>query len=185
MRRLRFPLFAVLLVGPVVAQVPNPPLPPVAKKVPHTVTLHGETRSDDYFWLKEKTNPEVIKYLEAENAYTAAVTKPHRAAPRHALQGDARPDQTDRSRRARPRERVLVLLSHRGGKQYPIHCRKKGSLDAAEEVLLDGNELAKGQKFFSFGELQGQRRRQPARVHHRLTGFREYELSVKDLRTGK
>ena len=71
------------------------------------------------------------------------------------------------------------------GKQYPIYCRKKGSLEAPEEVFLDVNELAKGEKFMAVGALRGQRRRQPAAYTTDITGFREYTLYVKDLRTGE
>src|SRR5205085_400706 len=75
MSRLRSAIVALLIVVPAFALDPTGLQPPVAKKVPHTVVLHGETRVDDYFWMKDKKNPEVIKHLEAENAYTAAMTK--------------------------------------------------------------------------------------------------------------
>src|SRR4051812_16413052 len=79
MNRLRLALAAPLVFVPALllaAIDPTVGTPPTAKKVEHKVVLHGDTRLDDYFWLKDKTNPEVIKYLEAENAYTAKVMKP-------------------------------------------------------------------------------------------------------------
>src|SRR5262245_52705264 len=78
MTRFRPALAIVLVALPAVvfAVDPKAATPPAAKKEPHKTVLHGDTRTDDYFWMKDKTNPEVIKYLEAENAYTAAVMKP-------------------------------------------------------------------------------------------------------------
>jgi oligopeptidase B len=180
----RIPLLAVLFVGPLVAQVPNPPTPPAAKKAAHTSSLHGETRSDDYFWLKEKTNPDVIKYLEAENAYTTAVTK--RLEPlRDTVYQEmlSRIKQTDRE--VPVRENGYWYYSRtEEGKQYPIYCRKKGTLATAEQVILDGNELAKDQKFLSVGERKVSDDGNLLAFTTDVTGFREYELSVKDLRSG-
>ena len=93
-----------------------------------------------------------------------------------ALQGVPVAHQADRPERAVPRIAATGTTRRTvEGKQYPIHCRKKGTLDAAEEVMLDVNELAKGEKFFSVGRARGERRRQPARVrhrHHRLPRIR-------------
>ena len=159
--------------------------PPAAKKVPHKTELHGDTRVDDYAWIKDKKNPEVIKYLDEENAYTAAVMKP--------LEGFTdklykemlgRIKQTDLS--VPTRDRGYFYYSRTvERKQYSIQCRKKGSLDAAEEILLDGNELAKGEKFFSIGATEVSPDNTKLAFATDTTGFREYLLSVKDLTTGK
>lgn len=159
--------------------------PPTAKKVPHKTELHGETLVDEYFWLRDKTNPEVIKHLEAENAHAATVMKAT-----DALQGKlykeylSRIKQTDLSVPYR-KNGYHYYTRTQEGKQYPIYCRKKGSLDATEEVLLDGNELAKGHKFFSVGGLEVSDDGQLLAFGTDTTGYREYHLSVKDLRTGK
>src|SRR5262245_26228711 len=77
MTRLRLAVLGLLLVPAAVCAIdPKVATPPVAKQVPHKLTPHGETRTDPYFWVRDETSPEVIKYLEAENAYTAAVMKP-------------------------------------------------------------------------------------------------------------
>ena len=99
--------------------------PPEARKIARTEVLHGETRQDDYYWLREKTNPEVIKYLEAENAYTAAMLKPTEK-----LQEDlykemlGRIKETDLSVPYRKAGYFYYSRTEKG-KQYPIHCRKK------------------------------------------------------------
>ncbi|HKB02249.1 MAG TPA: S9 family peptidase [Gemmataceae bacterium] len=183
MTRLRYALAALVVAGPALAA--DAPKPPAAKKVPHQYELHGDTRTDDYFWLKDKTDPEVIKYLEAENAYTAAMTRrldPFADTLYKEMLG--RIKQTDTA--VPVREHGYWYYSRtQEGKQYPIFCRKKGSLTAAEEVILDGNELAKGEKFLSVGLQRVSDDGNLLAFATDTTGFREYMLSVKDLRTGK
>ena len=130
-------------------------------------TLHGDTLKDDYFWMREKDNPKVRAYLEAENAYTDAFMKPTEAFQK-ALYDEmlGRIKQTDLSVPYRDGGWFYYSRTEKG-KQYPIYCRKKGSLEAPEEVYLDVNELAKGETFMSVGVPRGQRRRQPARLHDR------------------
>lgn len=159
--------------------------PPVAKKQPVVTKLHGDTRTDNYDWLKDKKDPEVIKYLDAENAYTATVMKPLEPL-REKLYKEmlGRIQQTDLS--VPTRDRGYWYYSRTvEGQQYPIFCRKKGTLDTAEEVLLDGNEMAKGEKFFSVGPRAVSDDGNLLAFATDTTGFREYMLSVKDLRTGK
>ncbi len=187
MRRLRFALVFALIIAPaaVFAIDPTAATPPAAKRVPHKLEQHGETRVDDFFWIKDKTNKDVLKYLEAENAYTAAVLKPTEKF-QETLYKEflSRIKQTDEDVPVRDRGYWYYSRTVEG-KQYPIHCRKKGSVDAPEEVLLDGNELAKGEKFFSFGERRVSDDGHLLAFATDTTGFREYTLSVKDLRTGK
>lgn len=164
---------------------PGAATPPEAKREPHKFVLHGDTIVDDYFWMKDKKNPEVIRHLEAENAYTAAALKSTEAL-QETLYKEflARIKQTDLS--VPYRNRGYWYYSRTvDGKQYPIHCRKKGSLDSAEEILLDGNEMAKGEKFFSAGGLEVSDDGNLLAFTTDTTGYREYYLSVKDLRTGK
>src|SRR6266705_1342162 len=127
------------------------PAPPVAKKAPKTTEINGRTMVDNYYWLRDKKNPEVKAYLEAENAYTDAVMKPTEA-----LQKKLYDEMLSRIKETDvevPYKQggYFYYIRTEAGKQYPIHCRKKGSLDAPEEVLLDVNELAKGQAFMSLG----------------------------------
>jgi oligopeptidase B len=151
---------------------------------------HGEKVNDPYYWLREKSNAEVIKYLEKENAYTAAMTKqlqPFTDALYKEMLG--RIKQTDLSV---PTRRGIYYYYSRTqeGKQYPIQCRKKAADDgsfnegAAEEVLLDLNELAKGLKFISLGAFTVSDDSNLLAYTTDTTGFRQYRLHVRDLRTG-
>ena len=180
-----FALPAALAAGTAAGIDPSAATPPVAKKAPVTTTVHGETRTDDYAWIKEKKNPDVVKYLEAENAYTAAVMKPTEGfQARLYKEMLGRIQQTDLDVPVRDRGYWYYTRTVEG-KQYPIHCRKKGTLDAPEEVLLDGNEMARGEKFFSIGGTKVSDDGTLLAFATDTTGFREYMLSVKDLRTGK
>ena len=123
--------------------------PPAAGKTPTKLEKHGHVRTDDYFWLKDRNNPEVIKYLEAENAYTDAVmahTKPLQA--KLAQEFKDRIKQTDMSVPYR-KDGYYYYDRVEEGKEYPIYCRKKGSLAAPEEIMLDVNKMAQGHAFFS------------------------------------
>jgi oligopeptidase B len=163
----------------------SPAVPPVARRVPRTEVLHGDTRSDDYFWMREKSNPEVAAYLEAENAYADAVLKPT-ARFQEALYSEmlARIQETDLSVPYREGG-YLYYARTEEGKQYPIYCRKKGTLEASEEVLLDMNQLAEGQAFLALGAWAMSDDGRYLAYSTDTTGFREYTLVVKDLTSGQ
>jgi oligopeptidase B len=166
-------------------------LPPKAKVVEHVSLWHGEKVNDPWFWLREKTNPEVVAYLNAENAYTEAVTadlKPFSEALYKEMLG--RIKQTDLSVPTR-RGAYFYYSRTEEGKQYPIQCRRKaaqgGAYDekAVEEVLLDQNELAKGLKFLSLGGFSVSDDDRTLLFSTDVTGFRQYKLFTKDLATGR
>ena len=190
-RSLRLRLSAlVLLVGmPMtetsIAQERATPIePPVAKKVPRIETLHGDRRVDDYYWLRQKSDAEVIRYLEAENAYTEAMTRgsqPFQETLYKEMLG--RIKQTDLSVPYRLRGFYYYSRTEEG-KQYPIHCRKKGSLEGPEEVVLDLNALAEGHKFLGLGAYVVSDDGLKVAFSLDTTGFRQYTLQVKDLVTG-
>jgi oligopeptidase B len=122
---------------------------PQAKKVPKELTQHGHTRTDNYYWLNDRNNPEVIAYLKAENAYrdtVMAATKPLQEQLFAEMKG--RIKEKDESVPYKLDD-FYYYYKYEEGQQYPIFCRKKGSLEATEEVLANGNELAKGKKFFN------------------------------------
>jgi oligopeptidase B len=158
---------------------------PAAKKVPRELKIHGDTIIDNYFWLREKKNPDVVAHLEAENAYTATATKNLKSFEDKLYKEFlARIKQTDLTVPVKERGYVYFNRTEEG-KQYPIQCRKKDAPDASEEVLLDGNELVKGKKFLAMGGWHVSDDSQLLAYTSDYSAFREYFLSVKDLRTGK
>jgi oligopeptidase B len=163
----------------------NGQTPPAAPRVEHHEVRHGATVNDDYFWLREKSNPEVVKYLESENAYTAAMTKDLQPFS-DALYAEmlARIKQTDVSVPT-PDHGYLYYSRTVEGKQYGIQCRRKKTMDAPEEVLLDLNELGKDKKFIGLGGFQVSDDQNLLAYTVDYAGFRQYSLQVKDLRTGQ
>jgi len=161
------------------------PAPPIAKRILKVTEINGRKLVDNYFWLREKKNPEVKAYLEAENAYTDVVMKPTEP-----LQKKLYDEMLSRIKETD----VDVPYSEGGyfyysrteaGKQYQIRCRKKGSLDAPEEILLDLNEMAKGQVFMALAAYEVSEDGTLLAYTTDNTGFRQYTLAIKDLRTGR
>ena len=159
--------------------------PPVAKKVPHMQTLHGDKLGDEYFWLRERENPEVRKYLEAENVYTDEIMKPTEGLQKKLYDEMlGRIKETDLTVPYRDGAYFYYTRTEKG-KQYSIFCRKKGSLDAAEEIYLDVNALAEGERFMSVGQRRITDDGRILAYTTDNTGFRDYTLHIKDLTTGK
>ncbi|HEX7696722.1 MAG TPA: S9 family peptidase [Candidatus Acidoferrum sp.] len=161
------------------------PAPPAAKKAPKTTEINGRTMVDNYYWLRDKKNPEVKAYLEAENAYTDAVMKPTEGLQKKLYDEMlSRIKETDIEVPYKEGDYFYYSRTE-AGKQYQIHCRKKGGMDAPEEVVLDVNEMAKGQKFMSLGAYHVSDDGNLLAYTTDNTGFRQYTLAVKDLRSGK
>ena len=166
------------------AQAAESLTPPVAAKKPKVMTKFGDRRVDDYFWLREKSDPEVIDYLKAENEYTAAAMKPLEGF-RDKLYKEmlARIKETDESVPYR-KHGDWYYQREVEGQQYPIYCRRKGSMEAPEEILLDVNEIAKGHKYTSLGAMEVSPDGTKLAYSVDFTGFRQYQLQVKDLAAG-
>ncbi|MGH7574714.1 MAG: S9 family peptidase [Longimicrobiales bacterium] len=129
-------------------------LAPVAEQRHHELTTHGHVRVDEYYWLRERENPEVIAYLEAENAYTEAMTAHTKALEDRLFEEiRSRIDETDESVPYRLRDYYYYTRTIEG-KDYPIFARRRGSLEAPEEVMLDANVLAEGKSFFAIQGIQ-------------------------------
>ncbi len=160
------------------------PKAPMAEKKPKTTNVHGNTLVDDYFWLREKTNPQVMEYLRSEDAYAEAAMKPT-AALQEKLYKEmlSHIKQTDVNVPYRWGNYFYYSRTEEG-KQYPIFCRKKGSLEAKEEIVLDQNELAKGQKFMSIGSFNPSDDGNLLAFSTDNTGYRQYTLQIKNLVTG-
>jgi oligopeptidase B len=159
--------------------------PPVAKVVPRADTLHGEARVDNYFYMRDKANPEVIKYLEAENAYTAAMTKHTESLEKQLYDEMLARIKEDDSQVPVKREGWFYYSRTEKAKAYPIFCRKKGSLDAPEEVIFDQNEAAKDYKFYNLGGFEVSPNHQFLALLVDTSGYEDFVLQVKDLSSGK
>jgi oligopeptidase B len=174
------PLIAILVLTVVLAGAH----PPQAAEKTHEITEVGHTRNDPFFWLREKDNPEVLKYLDAENRHTAT-----------ALQRTEKLQQTLYNEMRRRIKEADVSVPDKiddyyyysrteTGKQYGIFCRKKGRLEAKEEVLLDENSLARGQKYFRVGILSVSPDHKLLAYSTDTNGSETYVLRVKSLETG-
>ena len=173
------------VMGLTAADAGNLPAPPVAKKVPHVSEVNGHRMEDDYFWLRDKPNPEVRGYLEQENAYTDAVMKPTEEFQKKLYaEMVGRIKETDVEVPYREGEYVYYTRTE-AGKQYGIRCRRKGGMEGAEEVVLDVNEMARGLAFMSVNEYAVSPDGNLLAYSYDNTGFRQFNLAVKDLRTGK
>ena len=161
------------------------PHPPAAHRIPKTDVQHGDRRVDPYFWLREKTNPAVLTHLQAENAYTDSIMKPTEGL-QHRLYQEMLSHIRETDMRVPYREGGYYYYSRtEQGKQYAIHCRKKDSLAPPEEITLDLNELAKGEKFMQMAQYTMSDDGNLLAYSVDRTGFRQYTLEVKDLRTGQ
>lgn len=162
--------------------------PPVAKKEAKVTNVHGKTLRDDYHWMRdrnEKKDPAIVEYLEAENAYTDAVMKPHSGFV-DALYDEmlGRIKQTDLSVPYRYGD-FWYFTKTIEGKQYPIYLRSKTRDGSDPEVLLDQNEMAEGYEFFSISSVRVSGSGKMLAYLTDTTGYRQYTLQVKDLETGK
>lgn len=188
----RFMIMPIALFSLVRLMATDPvPKPPVALQKPHVNVWHGQNFSDPWFWLREKGTKPVEGYLQAENAYTEAMTQRLRPfAETLYTEMLGRIKQSDLSVPTR-RGRYYYYNRTVEGLQYPIRCRRAAAADAsydpkaAEQVLLDQNELAKGKKFVSVGAFTVSDNDQRLLFSTDETGFRQYRLFLKDLATGK
>jgi oligopeptidase B len=162
------------------------PVPPVAPKHPFPVTSPNGTRQDDYYWLRDDTrqSKEVLDYLNQENAYRDAVM-----APASSLKKKLRDELVGR---LKPDDDTVPVQLHgywyyrrfEAGGEFPLYCRKQGSLADAEQVMLDGNAMAKGHDYFNIGSTAVSPDGRLLAYTEDTVGRRQYALKVKDLRTG-
>lgn len=171
--------------NPASAPAATEPPPPVAKKIHAENHINGTALVDDYHWLRDKSNPEVARYLEAENAYADAVMKPTEALQKKLY--DEMISHIKETDVNVPYKQGDYFYNSRWekGLQYPIYLRQKGNLQAPAAVTVDVNELAKGQKFMALGAYVPSEDGNLLAYTIDNTGFRQYQLHVRDLRTGK
>ena len=160
-------------------------MPPVAKKIPHKLEIHGDVRIDNYYWLNERGNPEVLAYLETENAYAASVmahTQGLQDKLFRELKGRGEPEEE-----SVPYKYGDYYYYHRyeKGREYPIYCRKKGSIAAAEQILLDVNKIAAGHEYFDVSEFEPSPDHKIAAFAVDITGRYLFTLQFVDLESGE
>ncbi|HEU4773883.1 MAG TPA: prolyl oligopeptidase family serine peptidase, partial [Lysobacter sp.] len=194
-------LFAVLMTAatPALASSPSMPVdsapspaasitPPDVEKRPHTVTApHGAQRQDEYYWLRDDTRqaPAMLAYLNAENAYVDAVMAPLKAVEDtlyEEIVGRIKQDDSSVPYRQRG---WWYYTRFETGQDYPVHARRHGSMDAAEQVLLDVNAMAEGKDYFSVGDWEVSQDNRLLAWAEDDVGRRQYVIRVRDLETGK
>jgi oligopeptidase B len=180
-------LLALALLSAAPAAAQQQPTPPVAKTIAHVDSTHGDVRNDPYFWLRDdaRRDTAVIAYLEAENRYAEAMTA-HTAALQERLYQEMRGriKETDLSVPERIGE-FFYYTRFEEGKQYPVLARRRGSLEAPEEVILDQNALAEGKRYFAVGRAEVSPSGRMLAFTTDTTGGERYTLMVKDLSTGQ
>ncbi len=181
-------LSAVLLASAAAAQTskkPNTMKPPVAAVKPHKIEKHNHSRTDNYYWLRERENPEVISYINAENSYldsSLAAEKPLREKLFNEFRTRIR--QNDASVPYR-RDGFLYYSRMVDGKNYPILCRREGEMAASEQVMIDGNKEGEGKSFFSLGSADVSPDTKLLAWASDTVGRRRYTLRFRDLATGQ
>ncbi|GAB3389744.1 S9 family peptidase [Lysobacter fragariae] len=177
-----------LLMTTMSAHAADLPTPPDVAKKPHVVKApHGATRNDDYYWLRDDTrkNPQMLAYLDAENAYADKVMAPLRPLQEKVYEEIVgRIKQDDSSVPYRERG-YWYYTRFETGKDYPVHARRKGNMDAAEEVLLDVNAMAEGKGYFSVGDYQVSQDNNLLAWADDDVGRRQYTIRFRNLATGE
>lgn len=161
------------------------PAPPRAKRIPHRLTCHGHVRIDDYYWLKDRENPEVLAYVQAENDYAAAM-RSHTQNLEEGLFQEiiGRIQETDISVPFQLGD-YLYYTRYEQGKEYALYCRKKGSLTSPEELMVDSNVLAEGHQYFSLNNWRISSGQDVLAYATDTEGRRIYSLGFIHLTTGK
>lgn len=174
------PLIGLLLA----ACAPQAPVPPTAPRYAQELIMHGDTRIDFYYWMNQRENPEVIAYLEAENAYLQQVMAPtQKLQDQLFAEMSGRIKQDDSSAPYLSNGYYYYTRFETGG-EYPIYCRKKGHLEAEEEIILNVPEIAKNYNFFSVGGMDISPNNQLMAFAADTMGRRQYTIHLKDLQSG-
>jgi oligopeptidase B len=190
MKKIAYFLLGCVIFAPVYSQIKTNKMstkiqPPVAKIIPKILEKHGDKRIDNYYWLNNRENPEVIDYLNKENEYyhqATSHTKP--------LQDDLFSEMKSRIKEDDSSVPYLYngyyyITRYETGKDYPIYSRKKGSLAAKEEIMFDCNEMAKGQSYFNLSGISVSEDNKWVAFGIDLVSRRQYTIQIKNLETGE
>jgi oligopeptidase B len=160
-------------------------MPPVAEKNPTELTNHGDTRIDNYYWMNDREDPKVIEYLEAENAYTDAVMK-HTEPLQEKLYEEIKSKIKQEDESVPFKKNGYYYYTRTvPEKEYFLYCRKKGSLDASEEVMLDVNKMAEGYDFYQLGGASVSLDNKMVAYGVDTVSRRKYTIYFKNLETGE
>jgi len=161
-------------------------IPPVAIKIPMELTIHGHTRIDDYYWMRERNNPEVVAHLEAENEYVTKVMAHTKELQLKLIEEFRNRDEQENQPIPYRRGDYFYYERFDPGSEYPVYCRKKGSMEADEEIILDADQLAEGHDFFMLSPLRFSPK-QDILAYGYVTSANSYFITVylKDLKTGE
>jgi oligopeptidase B len=180
-------LFAQPTIGlPKDPQTPMSSQPPVAQIKPYPITTHGDTRVDNYYWLKEREDETVIKYLTAENDYLEQTLNARTGGLQKELYEEmiARLKQDDNSV-PQLNNGYWYYSRYEKGKEYPFYCRKKGTLDAAEEIILDMPALSVGASYLALGDYAVSPDNNKIAYTLDTLSRRTHQIYIKDLKSGK
>lgn len=159
--------------------------PPVAKKQSHKLTVHNDTRIDNYYWLNNKEDQEVLNYLHAENAYTKAMMQHTEAFQKELFEEMKARIKEDDTSVPYKLNGYWYQTKFETGKDYPVYIRKKESLDAPEELLFDCNEMAKAHAYFKLGGISISPDNTMAAFSTDIISRRQYTIRIKNLKTGE
>ena len=159
--------------------------PPVAKIVPHTLEKHGHVRTDNYYWLNDREDQEVIDYLNQENEYYQKMTAHTKELQENLFSEMKSRIKEDDSSVPYFYNGYFYITRFEKGKDYPIYSRKKGSLDAKEEIMFDCNEMAKGHSYFNLNGINVSEDNKYAAFGLDLVSRRQYTIQIKNLETGE
>lgn len=158
---------------------------PVAKKIEKKLEKHGDIRIDNYYWLNERENPEVINYLEEENKYTEAILKPTEEFQAKLFEEMKSRIKEDDSSVPYKMNGYWYLTEFQKGKEYPIHKRRKDSLENDDEILFDVNPMAEGHAYYKLGGLSVSPNNEMCTFGVDNVSRRIYTIQIKDLKTGE
>ena len=158
---------------------------PKAEKINTSLSIHNDERIDEYYWLKERDNPKVIDYLNAENSYRDKYMKDYQSLEKKLFEEIKSRIKEDDSSVPYFENGYFYYTRHETGKQYPIYCRKKENLDANEEILIDANKMSKGHDYFRIGGIDISPNNKIAAYGVDTVSRRLYTIYFKNLETGE
>ena len=158
---------------------------PKAEKINTSLSIHNDERIDEYYWLKERDNPKVIDYLNAENSYRDKYMKDYQSLEKKLFEEIKSRIKEDDSSVPYFENGYFYYTRHETGKQYPIYCRKKENLDANEEILIDANKMSKGHDYFRIGGIDVSPNNKIAAYGVDTVSRRLYTIYFKNLETGE